>query len=399
MNAIVVKNLSKTFKLPHQKVDSLREGFSSVFQKKTYEEFKALNNVSFEVKKGEFFGVIGRNGSGKSTLLKILAEIYQPNKGSVKINGKVSPFLELGVGFNPELTAKENVFLNGVVLGLPHREIEHRYPEIVKFSGLKKFMDTKLKNFSSGMQVRLAFSVAIQADADIYLIDEVLAVGDSEFQEKCYEIFRQFKKEGKTIVFVSHDLASINELCGRVILLEFGRVLNIGTPQKITTRYQVATAQRENKEKTIIRSTLNHTGTGDVLIKKIIILNQVLKPTQIFSSLDKIIIRVYYEAKKKIQKPVFGIALYSESGIHITGPNTKSSDYNITSITKGNHWIDYIINSIPLLADTYYVSVGVFDWSCRVPFDFVEKATYFRVLANLKNQFGIVKFNENWENG
>ena len=183
-NAIVVKNLSKRFVIPHEKISTLKGAFISFFKKKDYEVFDALKDVSFEVKKGEFFGIIGRNGSGKSTLLKILAGIYVPNKGSVKIHGRISPFLELGIGFNPELSGRDNIYLNGTVLGLTKKQIDEKFNDIVAFSELERFIDQKLKNYSSGMSVRLAFSVAIHANRDILLMDEVLAVGDSNFQSK-----------------------------------------------------------------------------------------------------------------------------------------------------------------------------------------------------------------------
>jgi len=238
MPAIKVENISKHFKVPQRKVETLKERIFTCWQKSHYRKLKALDDVSFEVQKGEFFGIVGRNGSGKSTLLKILAGIYQPQKGRIFVRGKLSPFLELGVGFNPELTARENIYLNGVVLGLSTKEINKRFDDIVDFAELRKFLDQKLKNFSSGMQVRLAFSVAIQVQAEILLIDEVLAVGDASFQSKCFDVFRKLKKEGKTIIFVSHDLRSIEEFCDRVMLLNEGKVLALGAPTEVINVYQ-----------------------------------------------------------------------------------------------------------------------------------------------------------------
>lgn len=391
-NVIEVKNLSKTFKLPHQKVDSLREGISSVFQKKTYEKFRALDNVSFEVKQGEFFGIIGRNGSGKSTLLKILARIYQPDKGSVEITGKISPFLELGVGFNPELTAKENVFLNGIVLGLSHKELEKRYPEIVKFSGLKKFMDTKLKNFSSGMQVRLAFSVAIQADADIYLIDEVLAVGDAEFQEKCFSIFREMKKNGKTIVFVSHDLSSVSELCTTVLLLEEGKVSFVGKSEDTLMYYLKLNLTRQKREKQKSRTGINN----DFKVKKVSFLNSAKKETELYRTGDTLIVRINFICRKKINKPVFGVEIRRDDGVYISGPNTKYSLYQIKSIDSTNKYIDCKIESIPFLGGNYYVTIHVVDDSMLNYYDLADKAASFKVASTELNQAGIMKIDGEW---
>jgi ABC-2 type transport system ATP-binding protein len=209
-------------------------------KKKTYERFRALNDISFEVQEGEFFGIVGRNGSGKSTLLKLLANIYTPTKGKVHVNGRLTPFIELGVGFNPELTGRENVFLNGAILGLTQKEIEAKYDEIVAFSELERFMDQKLKNYSSGMQVRLAFSIAIQAHNDVLLIDEVLAVGDANFQRKCYKVFKDIKKSGKTVVFVTHDMGAVQDFCDRALMIEDSKIIMIGKPREVALRYEVA---------------------------------------------------------------------------------------------------------------------------------------------------------------
>ena len=221
---IQVKNLSKSFIIPHQRHDSLVEYLSHpgrIF-KPSGEKFTVLKDIDLDVYPGDFLGIMGRNGSGKSTLLKILAGIYSPTSGSVKVKGKMVPFLELGVGFNSELSGRENVFLNGIILGLSRSFLNEKYNEIVKFAELEKFMDMPLKNYSSGMQVRLAFSIAIMADADVYILDEVLAVGDIEFQKKCFNIFREYKKKKKTIILVTHSSASVKDFCNRAAFLKDG---------------------------------------------------------------------------------------------------------------------------------------------------------------------------------
>jgi ABC-type polysaccharide/polyol phosphate transport system ATPase subunit len=235
--AISVKNVSKTFKIPHEKVNSVRGAVVSAFKKKNYEEFKALDNVSFEVKKGEFFGIIGRNGSGKSTLLKILAGIYQADAGKVSIDGRISPFLELGIGFNPELSGRDNVYLNATVLGLTKKEIDKKFDSIVDFSELERFIDQKLKNYSSGMQVRLAFSVSIHANREILLMDEVLAVGDTNFQNKCLKEFAKYKNSGKTVILVTHDIEAAQKYCDRLMLIRNGKIERIGSPQDVVNEY------------------------------------------------------------------------------------------------------------------------------------------------------------------
>ena len=235
---IEVKNVSKTFKIPHNKISTMRGSFVSMFQKQTYEEFNALNDVSFTVNKGETFGIIGRNGSGKSTLLKILAGIYQPDKGKVKVKGRISPFLELGIGFNQELSGRDNIFLNATILGLSQKEIEKKYDSIVGFSEIERFIDQKVKNYSSGMKSRLAFSVAIHADREILLMDEVLAVGDIAFKEKCLNVFDKFKKSGKTILLVTHSPDVITKNCDRAMLLDRSEIKYIGDPKKVMEEYR-----------------------------------------------------------------------------------------------------------------------------------------------------------------
>lgn len=235
--SIEVEDLWKSFKLPHQRRDTFKERFLHPFHHVDVEELQALKGVGFSVERGEFFGIIGPNGSGKSTLLKLIAGIYVADRGHLTVNGRLSPFIELGVGFNEELSARDNVRVNGVLLGLSLSQIEERYEEIVSFAGLERFMDQKLKNFSSGMKVRLAYSVAIQVEFQILLLDEVLAVGDQEFQDKCFETLEKIRAQAKTIVFVSHDLGSVRKHCDRVMHLHLGNVVAIGEPEEIVERY------------------------------------------------------------------------------------------------------------------------------------------------------------------
>ena len=236
--AIRVSGLRKSFLLPHEQRNTIKERFLHPLRRTTYERNEALRDVSFEVESGEFFGVIGPNGSGKSTLLKILAGIYVGDAGTVEIDGKLSPFIELGVGFNEELSGADNLRINGTMLGLTVAEVDRRFDDIVSFAGLERFMDQKLKNYSSGMRVRLAYSIAIQVEFNILLLDEVLAVGDQEFQEKCFETLTAIRDAGKTIVFVSHDLSSIRECCDRVLLLQGGQMEALAPPADVIARYE-----------------------------------------------------------------------------------------------------------------------------------------------------------------
>ena len=235
---ISVKNLHKSFKLPTERAWGLKQAiFNRLRGIKGYTEQKVLDNISFDIHQNEFVGIVGRNGSGKSTLLKTLAKIYFPEKGSVDINGTLVPFIELGVGFNPELSGRENVYLNGALLGFSNKEMDTMYDEIVDFAELRPFMDQKLKNFSSGMQVRLAFSIAIRARGDILLLDEVLAVGDAEFQKKCTDYFAAIKGK-QTVILVTHDMGNVERYCNRAILIEEGKVKLDGKPKEVTEAYK-----------------------------------------------------------------------------------------------------------------------------------------------------------------
>jgi ABC-2 type transport system ATP-binding protein len=235
--AITVTGVSKTFRLPHQRYNTLKERALHPFRSRAVDELRALQDVSVTVGHGEFFGIVGRNGSGKSTLLKCLAGIYQADGGTMEVDGVLSPFIELGVGFNMDLTARDNVLINAIMLGLSRREARARFDEIVAFAELEDFLDLKLKNYSSGMQVRLAFAVATQVDADVLLIDEVLAVGDAAFQQKCFDQFFKLKSEGRTIVLVTHDMHAVERFCDRALVLEQGRIVDVGDPHHCAQTY------------------------------------------------------------------------------------------------------------------------------------------------------------------
>jgi ABC-type polysaccharide/polyol phosphate transport system ATPase subunit len=235
--AIDISGVSKSFRIPHEQRVFFKEYFLHPFRRTTYERNDALKDVSFTVESGEFFGILGPNGGGKSTLLRILAGIYVPDAGVARVNGLLSPFIELGVGFNLELNARDNIRINATLAGLSKRELEERFGEILAFAELERFVDQKLKNYSSGMLVRLAYSIAIQIPFDVLLLDEVLAVGDESFQEKCFATFEQFKDEGKTVVFVSHDLALMERFCDRCLLLSGGTVQAVGSPREVTDMY------------------------------------------------------------------------------------------------------------------------------------------------------------------
>jgi ABC-type polysaccharide/polyol phosphate transport system ATPase subunit len=235
--AVVVDDVSKTFRIPHQAYSTFKERVLHPRRTRGYDVLRAVDDMSFSVAEGEFFGIVGRNGSGKSTLLKLLAGIYEPDGGEITIDGRLSPFIELGVGFNPDLAARDNVAISAVMLGLGRRDARERFDDIIAFAELEDFTELRLKNYSSGMQVRLAFSTAIQVDADVLLVDEVLAVGDAAFQQKCFQQFQRLKNEGRTIVFVTHDMSAVQRFCDRAMLVDHGRILQIDEPDVIARAY------------------------------------------------------------------------------------------------------------------------------------------------------------------
>lgn len=271
--AIVVTDIHKSFKLPHEKGSGLKQAILNLAKGNTksgYDLQHVLKGISFEVEEGDFFGIVGRNGSGKSTLLKILAGIYQPDSGSITTHGSLIPFIELGVGFNPELTGRENIFLNGALLGFSHKEMEAMYDEIVDFAELHDFMGQKLKNYSSGMQVRLAFSIAIRAKSDILVLDEVLAVGDEAFQKKCNNFFNEIKKDKqKTVILVTHSMDAVRRYCNKALLVEKGKIIAAGDPNEVADEYS---KQFITTNTTSIKKKNRH-GTGEVVYDNLI-LNQ-----------------------------------------------------------------------------------------------------------------------------
>ncbi|MBR3236705.1 ABC transporter ATP-binding protein [Candidatus Saccharibacteria bacterium] len=315
--AIEVSNLYKSFKLPTEKASGLKQALFNFFRGvKGYKKQEVLKGISFKVKKGEFVGIVGRNGSGKSTLLKILAGTYYPEKGEVTINGNLIPFIELGVGFNPELTGRENVYLNGALLGFSHKEIDEMYDDIVEFAELKEFMDQKLKNFSSGMQVRLAFSIAIKAQGDILVLDEVLAVGDEAFQDKCNQFFNKIKKDkSKTVILVTHAMENVRQYCDHAILIRDGVIEIDGSPKDVANSYSL-----ENSERYIEDQKDNQPKTSEFIKNLNVKLLSAKKPTQN----DSIKIEITYDVTKNINT-YLGLSLWDiKRNQSLINSNSKS---------------------------------------------------------------------------
>lgn len=379
---IQVKGVSKNFLLPHERAGSFKGIFVNSFRSSMHKKVNvqhALRDVSFDIRKGEFFGIVGRNGSGKSTLLKLLAGIYQPTQGSITTRGKLVPFIELGVGFNPDLTGRQNVYLNGALLGFSEKEIREQYDEIVSFAELKDFMDQKLKNYSSGMQVRLAFSMAVRAKADILLIDEVLAVGDANFQRKCFDYFRSLKKNHKTVVFVGHDMNAIREYCDRGILIDDSRLIVSGNAEKIANEYtRIFTKEAEQQEDTIDSKEGKRWGNGAVRIKRVAV-----GPKQTIKHTDKTIsLTVTMQAKEAVKDPICGFLIKTATGQSIVGTNTKIKHQFVGDIKAGQTF--RVTWSLPNIFNEGWHSVepAVVDSETLEVCDWWEEATRFKVVRS-----------------
>lgn len=364
-NAIKVKSVSKTFKLPHERQTSLKNMLIHFRRGLGYEKQQVLDDVSFEINKGDFFGIVGRNGSGKSTLLKLLAGIYTPDSGQITINGKLTPFIELGVGFNPELSGRENVFLNGALLGFSRPEMEAMYDDIVAFAELERFMDQKLKNYSSGMQVRLAFSIAIRANTDILVLDEVLAVGDAAFQSKCQEYFYEVKNQKKTVVLVTHDMAAVERYCNRALLIDNGKVVEMGYPKTVADKYldmnRVAQAKSMQREESKAAERADDFVDEDAEITEFKALNDKGEKTKTFRHLEKICLNIEYTLKNDLKDAVLDMGLMlGKHGQTYFYTNTQQHEQVITA-SKGSRVRACVELPNVFMSGMYYVYSSIYN--------------------------------------
>lgn len=375
--ALTCTSVSKGFKLPHERNKGVKQALINLAKRRNgYENQHVLNDVSFEIKKGEFFGIVGRNGSGKSTLLKLLAGIYVPDKGSVAVHGSLVPFIELGVGFNPELTGRENVFLNGALLGFSRTDVEAIYDDIVEFAELGRFMDQKLKNYSSGMQVRLAFSIAIRARQDILLVDEVLAVGDARFQTKCYKTFRELKEEGRTIVFVTHDMSAVERFCDRVLVLNKGEVEGVFTPKDAASRYEEMNAATSGTVSSGLKRA-RRWGTGDVRLKSLSVNGKLVrsKPPVVKQG-EPLSLSFAFDNQEGAKDIVMGLAIHDSFGTNMSGPNSLE-----VPLSSGKP-ITFTTDTLAFNPGVYSLSVVVFDKNAEAEYDHQEEVTSFTVVTD-----------------
>jgi ABC-type polysaccharide/polyol phosphate transport system ATPase subunit len=403
-DAIIVSNVSKRFRIPHEKKTRLFEHIAGALKgtTSTYEEFWAVKDVSFTVKKGETLGIIGENGSGKSTLLKIIAGVLTPNSGTVKVNGRIAPFLELGVGFNPELTAEANVRLYGAIMGMGTKEMEDKFDEIFEFAELPKFRNMKLKNFSSGMYARLAFATATATDPDILLIDEVLSVGDVAFQRKCKDRMDEFIADGKTIVLVSHASQSITDMCKTALLLSKGSMEKMGFSKDVMDYYN--TKLHAIEEKKLEEKFEDSRSKEDVHIPSVARITDVSMydengiETKKFLTNKKFTAKIKYFSDKQIKDPIFGFAIHKNDGLLIIAPNTRAHKVSIPEI-DGEGIIEYSIDNLPLLRGLYIVSAGIFNFidGNYIAIDYQDKKYYFEVFDNSIEEYGLIYTRSEWK--
>lgn len=385
--AIEVRNISKTFKIPLDGGRSLKQRIVHFLKRtKGYREFSPLDGVTFTVNKGDFYGIVGRNGSGKSTLLKTIAGIYVPDKGMVKIHGKLVPFIELGVGFNPELTGRENVYLNGALLGFSRKEIAAMYEEIVDFAELHDFMEEQLKNYSSGMQVRLAFSIAIRAKGDILLLDEVLAVGDSAFQQKCFDYFEKLKRERRTIILVTHGMDSVKRFCNKALLLESGKIKLIGSPEEVADQYTV------DNMKSKASQTSEGGGVETSLSDTVSSLKLKRKSPQKIKKSDTLDFDISYELEKEFS-PSLAFTI-SKGGVSIAEMN--SLEQELPSDIKMKHVVSFSAPLESFNPGLYRIDIAILDrenWSLQAH---SSKVAEFVVEGNDKTRGGAIYLNGQW---
>jgi ABC-type polysaccharide/polyol phosphate transport system ATPase subunit len=369
--------------------------------------FQALKEVTFAVPSGHTLGIIGRNGSGKSTLLKLLAGIYRPDRGKIVVQGKVGALLELGAGFHPEFSGRENIFTNGIVLGLSKREIRRQLDDIIGFAELEAFIDEPVKTYSLGMYMRLGFSVAVHADPDVLLIDEILAVGDEGFFQKCYDKLAAFRRRGKTIILVSHDLSTVSRWCDTVIWLEDGRVQEHGMPQRVIDLYRQHVAAQESEvavrehvqlaedmRQTQEGQTANRWGSREVEIVSVKMLHTSGHERYVYHSGEPVRVVIDYRVHRPVPDTVFGIALMRSDGLRCYGTNTAVDDIPLPLLGEAGN-VEVLLERLDFVAGTYYLDVAVHALD-GYPYDYHHGLHSFTVKSDLQEEVGVCRIPHSW---
>lgn len=375
---ISFEHVSKRFTLTREPIQSIAKTVLSSFSKDATPEKNlwAVRDVSFSVLPGQCFGIVGRNGSGKSTILKLIARILRPTDGRIVVHGRVSALLELGAGFHQDLTGRENIFLNASLLGLEEDEIKARFDDIVAFSELGDFIDMPVKHYSSGMYMRLGFSVAIHVQPDILIVDEILAVGDQAFQTKCLDAILNLRRQGVTIIVVSHSLNLLRTLCTHLLWVDLGVTRAVGPAAEIAALYQAYAYEREGAQ-TSTNAQLRQ-GSGDIEITAVRFLDATGQENTSFQTSQPMCIELHYTAHKPIENPEFGLAIFRQDGVHVNGPNTRLAGLDLGTI-NGNGVLRYQIEQLPLLPARYQVSVAIHDGRTHFCYDYHQQAYTFRV--------------------
>jgi lipopolysaccharide transport system ATP-binding protein len=406
--ALQVSGLSKRYRIGEYSADTqLREAIVNALsrlarRKRTeHETVWAVNDVSFEVEQGEVLGIVGRNGAGKSTLLKLLSRITHPTSGTMKIRGRVASLLEVGTGFHEELTGRENIYLNGSILGMKKREIDGRLEEIVEFSGIGQFIDTPIKRYSSGMRLRLGFAVAAHLSPDILLVDEVLAVGDADFQKKCLDAMDGLRTSGRTVLFVSHNMAAVESLCSRCIWIEAGKLRATGEARSIVRDY-MRTFARASHGAVELENIESRSGNGHGRFTQMAFLNEGHEPTNYIRSGDKLTLRLHYRANRVLRDLVVGVNIHNEYGTLIAASNNWATGDDIPVVEPGTGFADFEIDCLYLLPGRYYLSLWLGKWSDQldvlkncVAFD-VEPSDYYGSGRGIDRAFGVMFFPSRW---
>jgi len=388
-----VEGVSKTFRVPRQHVMTFKERALHPFRRVEVNDLHALRDVSFQIEKGEFFGIVGRNGSGKSTMLKCLAGIYAADSGRMRVAGRLVPFIELGVGFNQEMSALDNVVINGVMMGMSPGEARARFPAVIEFAELEDYLDLKLKNYSSGMQVRLAFSLMIQADADVLLIDEVLAVGDAAFQQKCFDVFHDLRDRGKTVILVTHDMAMVERFCARALLLEDGRLVEVGDPQSVARRYlELNFAEESGAPGTGGRGGDVSSG---VTIGEVWVEDAGGERVTSVGQGDRLVIRAWLEAQRRIEDPEVGVTLHDTDNVVVFGTTTRELGREERPLEAGERVELRLELRNDFRSGRYFVDCGVHEKEQRVA-AFRRRASGFLVYGN-RPQSGLVALEHTFE--
>lgn len=401
--AIELSNVSVRYRVPQERIPSFKEYAIRWLKRQiNYQEFWALHDIHLQIQRGEVFGIIGPNGAGKSTLLKVVSRVLRPTTGDLRVRGRISPLLELGAGFDPELTGRENIYLNGAILGYSTTEIHECFDEIVEFAGLPEFIDAPVRTYSSGMYARLGFSVATMKRPEILIVDEILGVGDAEFQTKSYERIQKFQGEGTTILLVSHSLERVKELCARAIWLDHGEIIARGSADQVVDQYlaQIMNLERERLREASQQPLAPESQWGDQKIKlsNICLYDGSGQEQTIFQTGDTLILKMDYLAHEEIIAPVFGVAIHRQDGAHITGPNTSLSHFEIPRV-YGKGRITFKIPFLPVLEGLYQFSVAAINHSDTEMFDYHDRVYPFRVInrgGKIQEPYGMVTVNGEW---